>query len=82
MKIPFVYKRASAPFPDEMVCPVYEQAYKATCVFNRQWRFSPFAALDSFPPRAQNHSYTNEYPVSRHATFSMPVGHGIGQRGL
>jgi hypothetical protein len=65
-----------------MVCPVYEQAYKAVCGFNRQRRFSAARALDSFPPRAQNHSYTNEYPVLRRAIVSMPVGHGIGQRCL
>jgi hypothetical protein len=59
-KILFVYKRASAPFPGEMVCPVYEQACETTCVYNWQRRFSPLAALDSFPRGAQNHSYTND----------------------
>jgi hypothetical protein len=40
-------------------CPVYEQAGQAVCGFNRQRRFSPTRALDSFRRRAQHRLYTN-----------------------
>jgi hypothetical protein len=58
-KIPFAYKRASRPFLGKTRCPVYEQDGQAICGFNRQWRFSPPRALDSFRRRAQHRLYTN-----------------------
>src|ERR1700732_3366910 len=41
-------------------CPVYEQGCRATCGFIRQRRFRGPSALDRFPRREQDRSYTNK----------------------
>src|SRR4051812_22044773 len=59
-KIPFVYKRASAPYRAAARCSLYEQGCEANELLCGKRGFWPPGPLDSVSVRAQHHSYTNK----------------------
>jgi hypothetical protein len=61
-RITFVYKRASRPFRGAARCPLYKQRCEANEFLFGNGDFSLPRALDSFPGRAQDRSYTNNTP--------------------